>query len=625
MALNEKQKGRLLQHFKSEQALEAAAREYDIEAFRQASGGSGRKAAELIAQVLGDFDAGFLANDRAAAIHESLVELVQGFARTASARDRLGLLRPLAGMDAVRSRLDFCLAAKERVSKLPRSEVEGLLKALSKPVQPAPRFDSGTVMLVESPEEFEKLSTSELSRYSRILSSEDASGLEEAEVIVYVTCQGRLDLTRLENVVTVPSGSRDYEMAPGIVLDFFSANAALLSTVGRLRGILGLKSACAEAAPMLDKLKARQVDLPGYERAVLAVRDEMNAELKKHAGELSLSGDELLEVLGQGVPKKVREIYSRVLSTGRSRLRALTGYDDAPFVMRYPVEIDDRELEKARRRIAAEAGTALFEERVRAARKLRDMRTAVEAELREALDFDYEYALGAFCLDFGLEAPRFGRAFSLEGLANLSLAREAGLQRVDYAFGGKENAILLTGANSGGKTTLLEALAQAVIMARCGLPVCARAARLEMPEELYFFAQQRNLNAGAFESFLRTLVPAVTGRARRLILADELEAMTELEAGARIVAAMIERLKESDSTIIVVTHMAREISKYTQVRIDGIEARGLDSDYNLVVDRTPRRDFLARSTPELILRRLAETSSGEEQAVYRELLGKMKD
>jgi DNA mismatch repair protein MutS2 len=71
--------------------------------------------------------------------------------------------------------------------------------------------------------------------------------------------------------------------------------------------------------------------------------------------------------------------------------------------------------------------------------------------------------------------------------------------------------------------------------------------------------------------------------------------MTELEAGARIVAAMIERVKETDSTIIVVTHMAREISKFTQVRIDGIEARGLDADYNLVVDRTPRRGLLARS------------------------------
>ena len=90
-------------------------------------------------------------------------------------------------------------------------------------------------------------------------------------------------------------------------------------------------------------------------------------------------------------------------------------------------------------------------------------------------------------------------------------------------------------------------------------------------------------------------------------------------------AAMIERVKQTDSTIIVVTHMAREISKFTKVRTDGIEARGLDADYNLVVDRTPRQGLLARSTPELILRRLAETSSGPEQKVYRELLEKMKD
>ena len=313
------------------------------------------------------------------------------------------------------------------------------------------------------------------------------------------------------------------------------------------------------------------------------------------------------------------------MSAGKARLKALTGYDDAPYEMKYPVEIDDAALEKARRRISAEAGTSLFEERGKAARRLREMRPAVDGELREALDFDFEFSIGAFCLDFGLVAPQFGRGFCLEGLAHLALARMADLQRVDYSFGGPENAVLLTGANSGGKTTLLEALAQTVVMARCGLPVCARAARLELPDELYFFSQQKNLNAGAFESFLRTLVPAVTGNARKLILADELEAMTELEAGARIVAAMIERVKQTDSTIIVVTHMAREISKYTQVCIDGIEARGLDSDYNLVVDRTPQRGLLARSTPELILRRLAETSAGAEQEVYRELLEKMKD
>ena len=51
----------------------------------------------------------------------------------------------------------------------------------------------------------------------------------------------------------------------------------------------------------------------------------------------------------------------------------------------------------------------------------------------------------------------------------------------------------------------------------------------------------------------------------------------------------------------------------------------IDVVYNLVVDRTPRTGFLARSTPELILRRLAETSEGEEKGVYLGLLEKMRE
>ena len=625
MALTERLKGRLLAHFKTEQAIEAAARDFDIDAFREACGGSERKAAEVLSEVLGLFSPGFLANDRAEAVHESLVELLQGYAHTAHARNRLRLYRPLADQDQMRSRLASCMAAKERVSGLPRAQVESLLKELGTPRQPQARFNGNIALLVENEEEYERLSRSELSRHCRILPATDPAGLEEAEVIVYLCGEGRLDITRLENVVTVPSGSREYEMVPETVLDFFTANRDLLSTVAGLRGLLGQGSVCADVVAVIDSLRARQVDLRAIERAVLQVRDEMNAELRKHAGELHLSGDEVLEVLGQGVPRKVRDIYSMVLSLGKRRLHELTGYDHSPYIIKYPVEVDDEELEKVRRRIAAEAGTSLFEQKVKAARRLRDLKAAVEREVREALEFDLQFALGAFALDYGLTPPVFGSEFSFEGCAHLALARSPSVQRVDYSFGGSENAILLTGANSGGKTTLLETLAQAVLMARCGLPVCARKATLDMPEELYLFGQQRNLNAGAFEGFLRTLVPAVTGKARKLILADELEAMTELEAGARIVAAMISRVKESDSCIIVVTHMAREISKFARVRIDGIEAQGLDAGYNLVVDRTPRRGCLARSTPELILRRLAEISEGAEKKVYRELLEKMKD
>ena len=592
---------------------------------REAAGGaSERRAADIISEILGGHCRGFLANERAGELLDAMIGLVQGYAHTAYARNRLRLMRPLDDPARIGAHIDLCMKAKQKVSALPRQSLDALLARLARPRSPQPRFDSAVVLLVESEEEYERISASELSRYLRVIPAEDPSGLEEAEVIAYVSSQGRLDLTRLENVVTIPSGAQDYEMVPQVVLDFYTSNRDLLGTVAEISSMLGMNSACADVIGALDKVRGRQVDFRAIEKAVLQVRDEMNAELRRHAAELQLSGDEVLEVLGQGVPKKVREIFSSVLSTGRSRLRALTGYDHSPFMMKYPVEVDELELEKVRRRIMSEAGTGLFEERVRAARKLRDMRPAVDGELQEALELDFEFALGAFALDYGLVAPMFGREFALEGLSHLALARKEGVQRVDYRFGGQDNAVLLTGANSGGKTTLLEALAQAVIMARCGLPVCARTAVLELPEELYYFSQQRNLNAGAFEGFLRTLVPAVTGGARKLILADELEAMTELEAGARIVAAMIELVKASSSSIIVVTHMAREISKFTKARIDGIEAQGLDGEYNLVVDRTPKKNCMAKSTPELILRRLAETSEGDERKIYRELLEKVK-
>lgn len=68
--------------------------------------------------------------------------------------------------------------------------------------------------------------------------------------------------------------------------------------------------------------------------------------------------------------------------------------------------------------------------------------------------------------------------------------------------------------------------------------------------------------------------------------------------------------------------MAREIIKYAPVRVDGIEAKGLDDEYNLLVDRTPRMNYLARSTPELILKMIHSRSEGKLKEVYGKILEK---
>jgi dsDNA-specific endonuclease/ATPase MutS2 len=240
----------------------------------------------------------------------------------------------------------------------------------------------------------------------------------------------------------------------------------------------------------------------------------------------------------------------------------------------------------------------------------------------EIIKFDYELTLGSFALKYDLNMPSLGEGFRFEGAIHLDLFGEKNVQKINYNLENPENVVLLTGANSGGKTTLLETLSQIIILTQMGLPVPAESASVELIDELYFFSKRRSLDAGAFESFLRNFVPVATYETNKLILLDELEAITELEAAVKIISSFMELIQKSGSYAVIVTHLARELLKYTQVRVDGIEALGLDEEYNLIVDRTPRINYLARSTPELILRRVYEKSDGKLKEIYGFMLKK---
>ncbi len=96
---------------------------------------------------------------------------------------------------------------------------------------------------------------------------------------------------------------------------------------------------------------------------------------------------------------------------------------------------------------------------------------------------------------------------------------------------------------------------------------------------------------------------------------DELESITEPGASAKIIAGILEALAENDATAVFVSHLAdeiREMANY-EVTVDGIEAVGL-VEGELEVNRSPVKDHLARSTPELIVEKLATeagTDAGE--------------
>ena len=79
---------------------------------------------------------------------------------------------------------------------------------------------------------------------------------------------------------------------------------------------------------------------------------------------------------------------------------------------------------------------------------------------------------------------------------DLVYGQERGINALQFGLNIKattkdENIALLTGANSGGKTTLLETLTQISIMAQMGLPVSADKAEIKLFDEIYHFSKWR--------------------------------------------------------------------------------------------------------------------------------------
>jgi len=168
------------------------------------------------------------------------------------------------------------------------------------------------------------------------------------------------------------------------------------------------------------------------------------------------------------------------------------------------------------------------------------------------------------------------------------------------------------GVNSGGKTSTLDLVALVVVLAQMGMPVPAEQATVERFNEIHYYAKsQGTLDAGAFEATLRDFGDLIEGADGRLVLVDELESITEPGASAKIIAGILEALCAQETTAVFVSHLAREIREAADepLAVDGIEAVGL-VDGELRVNRSPREGHLARSTPELIVEKLATERGG---------------
>ena len=368
------------------------------------------------------------------------------------------------------------------------------------------------------------------------------------------------------------------------------------------------------------------------------IHDEVDEAMQNV--KLDLSGSDMLEALADAaslqrkLAQQTSDAIEQAIESATDELANLLSdvgvrCPRTIFKSEWPTKVDRSTLDSIDSQLEELWKTTQSDRLISLARRLAPLKSKCESSLRKLVELDQWLTVGRWAKSVNAVMPEIsnhgiaikeGRHLLIDGVAD----------PVDYGMGNcadaedRQSIALLTGANSGGKTTMLELLAHCTILAHMGLPVPAKSAKVGRIESLHVLAKAGGTqSAGALEQTLLQLAEVVSNDNSKLILADELEAITEPGAGARIIAGMLEAAESHSGTcMLLVTHLAPSIIEAAgkEMRTDGIEARGLDENLELIVDRTPRRNHLARSTPELIVRRLVERSQGDARNVFNSIL-----
>ncbi|MFA1609569.1 MutS-related protein [Halobellus rubicundus] len=642
---------------------ERALEEGDVAALARAPGLSEGRAAAVARGAIRrrhDDDGGFLATDRAREIYDDVCELLRERTVTDYAARRIETFYPTRSSSRIAEVREFVERATERA---PDPDVLDALSGVE-PLDPPPTrrvrdrclATADAERYAEADEAFPELSVEVV---------DDARGLAELarSYATVIALDEQFAGVDVEGDVRVRPDALDEqeEIVPERVLAFFAANRERILAAVAVHEAADLDPPCdpdslRDALDRLDedgtvvgdaKLDRLSTAVDDLDAAVGTAESVANDRLRDAIRErdVTIEGTDFLSLVEQGarvdslLDRELADEYDAAVAAAREHLiEALDlGPGEADFAERafpddpsFPVEHNDSVVSRLRTELKAARDQRAARLKRELAADLSDLRESVETLARDALELDVELAVARFDDDFDCTLPEFvdgresddaPRGFAIEGGRSPLLDVDfEDVDPVDYRVSG---ATLLSGVNSGGKTSTLDLVALVVVLAQMGLPVPAERVRLERFSELHYYAKtQGTLDAGAFESTLRDFRDLVDGEANRLVLVDELESITEPGASAKIIAGILEALSEQDATAVFVSHLAGEIREVAafDVAVDGIEALGLE-DGELVVNRSPVKDHLARSTPELIVEKLADGDASD-SAFYDRLLRK---
>ncbi|MDI9393994.1 MAG: endonuclease MutS2 [Euryarchaeota archaeon] len=632
----------------------------------------------------------FLKTKEALDLYSRLLELIKTFAHTSHARDKLALFYPFPAsrMDLIEKRRAFVAEYLGLADVLSEdTEFINLLSKVKK-LKPVPgNLRIRDRIIISGDRKVLDAARERFQAFLTVQAVEDISEFVDlargySSVIVFDDTYLSFDLPEgLEpELFQDPSKAELWQILPEVELAFFAKNidcilaciniALTLRTSGfdffeelSNEELEGLKTSLLKVGedgkpvegldPEIDRL---EIALKNLDIILTSTLNEANQRMNRtlEASSLTLSGQELIRIVSGGIEikdllaKELQRVYVSEIETVKEELSEKLNFQKQeklmldslfPDEISYPLRAEQAQLQLLRQKLNTSLEKTRLSRKRELAKNLSIFHQPVERLVREVLDFDLGFSIACFAAHFRLSMPlsisEAGIGFE-DGENFFLKARHGKVDPVSYSVGktsfspeGMENrVVLLSGVNSGGKTSLLELLAQCVVLGHMGFPVPARKLELGPVEELYYFGKSKGtLDAGAFETTLKQF-SVLSEPSAKLVLADELESITEPGASARIIAGILEYLTRNEESLgVFVSHLSELILKNTgtEIRVDGIEAGGLDSSLELIVNRNPVYNRVARSTPELIVERLLRKTTGKEQEFYAHLKDKFKN
>src|SRR5271166_3483809 len=137
---------------------------------------------------------------------------------------------------------------------------------------------------------------------------------------------------------------------------------------------------------------------------------------------------------------------------------------------------------------------------------------------------------------------------------------------------GKEQELVITGPNTGGKTVVLKTVGLLALMAQSGIPVPADRAEMPLFDEILADIgdyQSIEQNLSTFSAHVTNIdFISRTATAQSLVLLDELGSATDPEEGAALAVAIAEHFRLIGCTTIISTH-------HTSLKVFGANTAGV--------------------------------------------------